>query len=256
MTDQELLTLNAKGFIPGPNETESQFLSRIVAIQKSFQEKPSLPRAHWEWSKHALQKLFGFEPESLVAFYSNADLRPWQGAACWINEEGVPELQLREGFRKGHFFHLYSREETLTHESIHAARSAFHEPENEEFFAYASSEKKWRRTLGPIIRNPWEVWILFATLAAGIFWESGIIASLLWISMGLFRLAKQHIRRSRACATLRNDLEEKSLVRAVLFRLTDREIRQLAKGQKLEGDNSLRWRVIRSYFSKRATTST
>ncbi|HEV7737401.1 MAG TPA: hypothetical protein VGO47_08550 [Chlamydiales bacterium] len=256
MTNQELLAFNAKGFIPGPNETESQFLSRISAIQKSFIKKPSLPRAHWEWSKHALQELFGFEPESLVAFYSNADLRPWQGAACWINEEGVPELQLREGFRKGHYFHLYSREETLTHESIHAARSAFHEPENEEFFAYASSEKKWRRALGPIIRNPWEVWVLLITLCVGIFWEIGIIASLLWMSVGLFRLAKQHIRRARACAALLNDLQEKSLVRAVLFRLTDEEIRQLAKGKKLQSDDTLRWRVIRSYFSKTATTST
>lgn len=255
MTDPELLALNAKGFIPGPNETESDFLARIRATCES--REVSIPRAHWEWSKHHLKTLFDFEPDSLFAYYSNANLTPWQGAACWICEKGIPRLQLREGFRKGTYLGLYSREETLTHESIHAARAAFDEPENEEFFAYASSEKKWRRVLGPILKKPWEAWVLMAALTVGVFFPVGTWASLVWISAGLIRLAKQHGRRKRAGAMLMRLFGNKLVVRAILFRLTDLEIRQLAKGQRLEGDNSLRWRLIRlAYFSKEATIST
>jgi hypothetical protein len=249
MTDQELLEFNAKGFIPGPFETEIQFLTRVAAIKNSFREKDSIPRAHSEWIKHHLRELFGFEPESLIAFYSNKGLTPWQGAACWIGEDKVPQLQLREGFKKGHYLALYSREETLAHESIHAARAAFEEPENEEFFAYGSSEKKWRRALGPIIKNQWEVWVLLGALFTGVFWEGGIAFSLLWITAGFYRLIRQHVRRARAAKALMHCLTEHALIRAVLLRLTDLEIRQLAKGQKLQGDDTLRWRLLRlAYF--------
>ncbi len=241
MTDQELLTLNAKGFIPGPGETEASFLARI---EKTTVPSETIPRAHWEWTRHHVNALFGFEPESLIAFYSNKGLAPWQGAACWIDEWGTAQLQLREGFKKGRYLGLYSREEVLSHESIHAARAAFDEPENEEFFAYGSSEKRWRQVLGPIVKRPWEVWIFCGTCILSLFWEGGMMASLLWICAGLGRLARQHWRRARATSALKNGCEDKK-IRAILFRLTDLEIRQLAKGKQLQGDDSLRWRLIR-----------
>jgi len=244
MTDQELLTLNAKGFIPGPGETETEFLTRVSAIKQSFTENESIPRAHWDWTKLHIKEIFAFEPESLVAFYSNHKLAPWQGAACWIDERNIPQLQLREGFKKGRYLGLYSREEVLSHESIHAARAAFDEPENEEFFAYGSSEKKWRQVLGPIVKRPWEVWIFCGTCILSLFWEGGIVAPLLWIGAGLFRLARQHRRRSRAAGALRNRYEDKK-IRSIIFRLTDLEIRQLAQGKQLQGDDTLRWRLIR-----------
>ena len=257
MNDQELLVLNARGFIPGPSETETHFIERIAATEAIFTTKEAIPRAHWDWVKHHLSELFGFEPGSLLAFYSNANLTPWQGAACWIDENSVPQLQLREAFRKGHYLSLYSREETLAHEAVHAARTAFDEPENEEFFAYATSEKKWRRALGPIFKRPWETWLLIGTLFLGVFSEWGILASFLLISLGIYRLARQHIRRARACTTLMKQGKEKSVVRAILFRLTDHEIRRLAKGRELLSDHSLRWRLLQlAYFSNNATIST
>lgn len=249
LTDEELLSLNLRGFIPGPNETECAFLSRVSATQEGFGRKESIPRAHWEWVREHLKELFGFSPESLVAFYSNASLAPWQGAACWIDEQKIPELQLREGFRKGHYLRLYSREETLAHESIHAARAAFDEPENEEFFAYASSEKKWRRVYGPIVKKPRELWILWFFVLSGNFHVLGWIAAQAWITVGVYRLTVQHLRRNKAIGTLQKAGHCEKSARAILLRLTDKEIRGLAKGEKLLGDDSLRWRLLRlAYF--------
>ena len=243
MTDQELLAFNAKGFIPGPNETEEQFLKRIEITRQSY-VRESLPRAHLEWTKHHLSQLFGFEPESLIAFYSNENLTPWQGAACWIDEKGVSTLQLRKGFQKGRYLRLYSREEILSHEAIHAARSAFHEPENEEFFAYSSSEKKWRRVLGPIIKRPWEVWGFLGSLLLALFFDWGVHLALFWICTGFSRLTIQHLRRFRACKNLKKQGQDNTKIRAILFRLTDQEIRQLAKGETLKSDDTLRWRLL------------
>jgi hypothetical protein len=244
MTDEELIALNKRGFIPGPSETEELFRSRIE------QKKEPFSRVHLEWTKEQLQELFDFAPDSLDVFYSNENLAVWQGAACWI-EEGRANLQLREGFRKGSYLGLYSRDEVLAHEAVHAARVMFEEPENEEFFAYASSPKRWRATLGPIVKRPWEIWVWIGMLAGGMFWSAGFFLAACWSFMGLWRLIRQHMRRNSAANTLMKKLQSPKAARAVLFRMTDQEIRTLARGKWVEGDESLRWRLIRAaYFSR------
>lgn len=249
ITDQELLSFNAQGFIPGPGETEGRFLERINAVKSSLNAERSVSRAQWEWVRNHLQGLFDFKPQSLIAFYSNEHLAPWQGAACWITEEGVPKLQLREGFRKGKYLGLYSREETLAHEAIHAARAGFEEEGFEEFFAYASAQRKWRKVLGPIVKKPWEAWIFLTFLVIGIFWGGGFLAATLWMSVGFYRLAKQHYCLTKAFRVLIGRLKQEKKARSVLLRLTDREIEELAAGTWLDGDTSLRWRLIRlAYF--------
>ncbi len=249
MTDQELLDLNSRGFIPGPEELEEDFNHRIKAAKLAFSERDPLPKAHWEWSRLHLKELFHFEPESLTAYYSNEKLAPWQGAVCWIGEDKVPLLQLRSGFRKGSYLRLYSRGEILTHESVHAARAAFNEPENEEFFAYATARHKWRRILGPIFQRTWEPWLLLVSLVLGLFWEIGWILSASLIAVGFWRLIRCHLRLSKAFHCLMGRLKDIKTARAVLFRLTDREIRMLSKGKWIEGDETLRWRLLRlAYF--------
>jgi hypothetical protein len=241
MTDEELITLNAKGFIPGPDETEESFCAR------TREKKEMLSREQLEWTKEQLQELFDFAPESLDVVYSNKDLAPWQGAACWI-EDGRARLQLREGFRKGTYLGLYSRDEVLAHEAIHAARVMFNEPENEEFFAYAASTKRWRAVLGPLIKRPWEVWVWATCLTVGIFWEPSLFFAICWTLLGLWRLIRQHARRRSAASTLMQKLQNFKKVRAALFRMTDQEIRTLAQGKWIKGDESLRWRVIQLVY--------
>jgi hypothetical protein len=248
MTDQELLFYNQRGFIPGPHETEERFIRRVQAAEKGGEA--SIPPAHWEWVRHHLRELFDFEPASITAFYSNKNLAPWQGAACWV-EEGNVRLQLREAFRKGSYLGLYTREEVLAHEAIHAARAAFEEPENEELFAYAAAEKKWHRLLGPIVKRPWEVWAFIGLIGAGLVWEELFFLGTLWTSLGLGRLWKQQRRLQRATRFLvRSSLCKEKEARAILFRLTDEEIRELGKEKMPQGDDSLRWRLIRIGYLK------
>jgi hypothetical protein len=248
MTDSELLALNETGFIPGPKETVEVFEKRVAKTRAALEPK-MLPQAHWHWPKERLKNLFDFDPQSLPVFYSNENLTFWQGAACWIDDGDVPILQLRNGFKKGTYLKIYSREEVLAHEAVHAARAAFDEEENEEFFAYASTSVRWRSVLGPLLKRPWEAWVTLILFSATSFFLWSLPVSIAWVGTGFCRLCRQHHRLSQASLVLLGKLKDQKIVRAVLFRLTDREIRDLANGIWPQPDETLRWRLLElAYF--------
>jgi len=242
ISDGELAALDQKGFIPGPGEGEGAFLERV---REAGQVVDELPREHWAYAKELLRGLYGFEPGSLAAGYSNRGLAWWHGAACWIDERGVAQLQMREGFRKGSYLGLYERGEVLAHEAAHAARAAFEEPEAEEFFAYATSGKRWRRILGPIVKRPWEMWIWIGAMVSGLFSGWGLLGCCGVAGVAFGRLIRGHLRLRRASNFLLKVIGDESQVRGALFRMTDKEIRLLGRGEWPEGDESLRWRLIR-----------
>ncbi len=267
MNDEELLQLNREGFIPGPDEEEKLFLERVEKTKDRVRKEGGIPTAHWEWAGLRVKELFDFEPRWLPVIYSNKGLSLWEGAAAWIEEGTIHSIQLRTGLKKGQYlFGLYERDEILAHEAAHGARAAFEESGNEEFFAYATSDKKWRRVLGPLLRKDWEVWpFLIAVFMAvfcqwaAIYWDgfeigAGIcfwMASL-WIGLGFWRLIRHHRRlkmASKAALHLVRTPCNSSKARALLFRLTDREIDLLAEGKDFkkyaEAQNGLRWRLIR-----------
>lgn len=255
-TDLQLFELNQRGFIPGPGESEEQFCHRIEAAKVFFTNPPkelkaqgeiSLP--HWDWVRLHLKELYDFHPESLFAYYSNHKLAPWQGAASWIFDSGSGPLcavQLRKGFLKGRYLKIYSRDEILAHEAVHAARSAFEESATEEFFAYFTSQTKWRRALGPIIRRPSEVWLFFASLLLGAISGYYLPAALL-VAFAFCRLFNCHRHLRRASKALSKKGLSPKNVRAILLRLTDAEIWELSEGKSLEDDGSPRFRVLRMY---------
>lgn len=253
MTDQDLLLLDKLGFIPGPGETEENFLDRVAVTKKKYELGNWIPEAHWDWVREYLVELFYVKPLYICAFYSNRNLAPWQGAAAWIEGRKLDSIQLREGLRKGQYLKLYAREEILAHEAVHGVRSAFDESRFEEFFAYMSSEKKYRRVLGPILRRPWEIWPFFIALLGGILWEPFYLFGAIWAACGFVRLIKDHFLLNRAAQNINRKINDAKRTRAVLFRLTDEEIVQLAK-KKIsidlfaEKQTCLRWRVIRLYI--------
>jgi len=252
LTDEELLLLNRQGLIPGPDELEEEFSFRVAKAKEKITSGEWIPSSHWEWARLHLEELFDFSPQFLPAFYSNRSLALWQGAASWIEDGKLKAIQLREGLKKGSYFG-YKRDEILAHEAVHAARAAFNEPQAEEFFAYLTSEKWWRRAFGPLIRRPYEVWVFFV-LAIGtlLFPITNLFASG-WLGMGVFRLLRLHHRMKRAAKTLGRMLQDPRRVRAVLLRLTDQEIGMFAEGEDVlayaEMQVCLRWRLIRlAYF--------
>lgn len=252
MTDQDLLALDKIGFIPGPLENEDHFLERISSAKKKFNEGSHIPEAHWDWVREYLDQMFHVKPLYIRAFYSNKGLAPWQGGAAWIEGRALHSIQLREALKKGIFLGLYSREEILAHEAVHAARSGFNENRCEEFFAYMTSEKKWRRVLGPILQRPWEAWPFLLCNLAGPFFPAGYLGAGLWAALGFVRLIKQHWLLKRAAANILEITQDPRRTRAVLFRLTDEEIERFSKGEDIglysAKQNCLRWRVIRNYL--------
>lgn len=254
MTDAELLQLNASGFIPGPSETEEMFLNRAASVQKRCGQGEQIPRAHLDWVRLQLKEIFDFEPECIPVFYSNRSLAVWQGAASWIEDGKLISVQLREALRKGSYWG-YRRDEILAHEAVHAARSAFEEPRTEEFFAYLVSEKWWRRAFGPMIQRPWEVWPFLLGMGTGLFFPLGNFGAAAWVGMGFLRLIRLHRCLRRAGKSLMRVVKDGKKARAILLRLTDREIELLAKGADIAAyaarQECLRWRLIRlAYLAK------
>ncbi|HSX10414.1 MAG TPA: hypothetical protein VLF94_01675 [Chlamydiales bacterium] len=254
MTDEELFALDRAGFIPGPKESEKDFLDRVAQTKENFEKGDWIPASHWSWVRESLNEIFNVKPLYICAFYSNRSLAPWQAAASWIEGRELKAIQLREGLRKGAYLRLYSREEILAHEAVHAARSGFDEDCYEEFFAYMTSEKKWRRVLGPIVQRPWEVWPFLAFVLAGAIWPLAYLGATLWLGVGFGRLITQHLRLRRASEQVFDIVRDTRKTRAIVFRLTDDEIRAFSKREKMEEyaqqQSCLRWRVIKNYLKE------
>ena len=250
MADRDLNALNKIGLIPGPGEDEGSFRERVERTMGRLKGGEWIPDAHWQWVREFLGELFDVKPLYIGAFYSNQGLAPWQGAASWIKGRDLVSVQLRKGLKKGSYLGMYRREEILAHEAVHAARSGFDEGRYEEFFAYMTSEKGWRRVLGPIVRRPWEVWPLFGAMAAGAFWPGAYLGAIGWRMGGFVRLIRGHRVLRKAGEAIRGEVGDRKRARAVLFRLTDQEIEALAKGKRLKemAQNDLRWKVIQSYW--------
>ena len=254
MEMQELLKLNREGLIPGPGESEADFLERVQMIREKHTNQDAIPPHHWQWAQERLLSLFDFSPKWCTAISSSKGLTPWQAAATWIDVNRFYTIQINPApwVQK-----LIDRDELLAHEAVHAARAAFDEPVHEEIFAYLTSNAKWRRVLGAFFRKPGDVLLLLGIISCGslfqvleLFWNLPPLSSLFFLAgafLALFwsaRLLRAKLLLNRAAIHLKPFLREPSDFLAVLFRLTDEEVRQLAAGKKIIGID-LRWRLLK-----------
>lgn len=285
ISDLELISLNQRGFIPGPQENEETFLKRVSFLQElsenpqkifpfpPFPLEERVKRHHWDLKRCDLKKLFDIAPDWLAAFHHDRRLPFWQGAATWVFHD--PEknvklalLQFRKSLKKGSHLGIYKLEEIMAHESVHAARMAFEGTLFEEHFAYLTSTSVFRRVFGPIFRRSWEAPVFLISLLciplSLVFWEGaaqGIyFATLALLSLGLVRLARLHRIFISAYKKLSRITEDHPF--HVLLRLTDSEIRYFSKKSveeiqeyiESEKEKSLRWKLIyKVYFDKTMT---
>ncbi len=251
LTDQELLALNQRGLIPGPQESEEEFLQRLAKIEGVKTDGVPLSPSDWEEAHAALEPLFGIRPDWVKAYYSRKDLPFWHAAATWT-EGSIPSIQLKPPFQKGSYYKLYSRREVLAHEAVHAARTAFKEPRFEEIFAYKTSARAFTRCVGPLFKRSWESYLLIALiplLATPLF-----TLPLLAIAFGSLRLAHAHWHLYLCTKKLAPFVKNPQ---AILLRLTDREIllfgrmsQEAIRAYTSKGD-SLRLRVLHLLISSR-----
>ncbi len=295
ISDEKLLFFNKEGFIPGPNETEKEFIERISITKKIVKDpkiffdtqknKPlfdlsdKVKKPRWNWTRAQLMNLFDISPIDLALFYSNDKLNLFQAAATWViyvgdKETQVPILQFRKNLKQSTYLWIYTLDEILAHEAVHAARIAFDEPKTEEIFSYMTASSIFRKIMGPIVRNTKEVLLFFSVFSFYLLCQIlAIISSNNFLSnisvffgfctfgiflFGCIRLFKIRWKFNKTYKKLKNILKDKRLARAVLFRLTDKEIedfskmhtRHIKKFIQNKKNSSLRFRLINlAYFN-------
>jgi hypothetical protein len=211
------------GLIQGPHESEEKFLFRVNE-SLALKEKRGISRIEpLEIPEYNL--IFDWVPIR----YSNKGLAPWHGGVLWIEgDPPLPMIQLRKAFKKQDsiFFGLISKNEILRHELAHVGRIGFENSKYEEFFAYHLSESKFRRWIGPIVQNPWEVWLFLAAILADLLlvllFQSIWIGKLLILCVivaGLRRLQYRHQTLQRKLNTIKDPNPW-----AILYRMSDQEI--------------------------------
>ena len=290
--DDELLTLNTQGFIPGPGESEAVFIKRVALTKKLFddpkiffEEKDRTPpfiledklkNPDRQWAKSSLLNRFGFSAGFFSAYFSDEKLKIFQGAATWIldiEDISLPILQIRKRLKKGSFLRIYELEDILAHELAHFARAGFNEPRFEEFFAYLTSSKIIRKIFGPIAVSHKEIacFLIFLFLSLGnqylgiflgnkifdiLFLVFSYIASKM-VLLGFIRLGYRRYIFNRCYKKLFSIFKVKEKAMSVMFRLTDREIKDFSKMDfnkimdyaKSQKGSSLRWKLINlAYF--------
>lgn len=282
LSNETLLKLNQKGFIPGPKETPEAFSCRVdycLHLKKTLKEEwggasDEMPISQALYAR-CLQEgadqvfpLFDFSPMWVPLFFSNEKLSLWQGGCAWIfqkNEETPPGalLQLRKSWAyKERLYGIYSRRELIGHEMAHIGRMAFNEPRFEEFFAYEVSPSRLRRLAGPFFESSKEtlfflLCLLIPLLSDAFIFASGLwnlYASLLWLkaiplvylAWGSLRLAYKWRILKKAREALQPLVIKEAPPDAALYRLTDAEILLFSKGDRAK---------ILAYAKENATTS-
>jgi hypothetical protein len=241
MDDLALCSLYHKGLIPGPGETEKAFVER-VALFLTTRPSSSSSISFEQMNKafFLTKALFDVIPDWIDVESSSKGLRFWEAGAAWEEEDGHWKIRLNPKQR------LAEQTEVLAHEAIHAVRAAFQERRFEEIMAFRTSEKPWRRFLGPLFQRQSEVWLLLlASLLDGVFAFFGYMlsATLLILLFYFGRLLWNQWIFSRCIAAL--------ISPNCILCLTDREIVAVAKGTSFSSldDGSLRWRMVKQAAS-------
>lgn len=248
-----LLELNRRGLIQGPDESEEAFFKRCGEAQASGSVPSSLTK-----------ELFDITIDWVSVAYANKHLRFWEGGCAWIEGNAV-SIQLKKHFQQHDvYLGLYSKEELLAHEYVHAARIAFEEPIFEEMLAFQTSKSFLRKTLGPFFRKHNEINFLLLSLLLLFF--TAFFTPFSWLAaiggvgifgFGFFRLFRTMRFFSNTFKRLAHLVGEKQAL-PVMVRLSDREIIRFSSMDKSQilayakkmSKTQLRWKqIVYAYFS-------
>jgi len=285
MDEHTLLQLNAQGIIPGPSETEEDFLKRAdyclnlnQKIPELMGDEPSFQSdSFFQGPIQITANLFRIAPHWIPVYFSNYSLTPWHGGCAWIFQlsEDTPTaamFQLRRTFRDSKkYLGIYDRDELISHEMAHVGRMMFEEPKFEEILAYRTSDSRFRRWLGPIVQSSVESMLFVLILLMTFFFDlfllfmqpEEFLKYSLWlktiplavVGFALIRLWMRHRIFSQCWHRLDSLLKKEEFTNGIIYRLTDQEIYQFAKWNNfqistyIENEPSLRWKLIRKAYT-------
>ena len=277
MLIDELIALDASGFLAGPGETEEAYLERICRIRAAHDGFPSrlaaerktealegitvslddvIPAEFYDAPAAETVKLYGFAVRHVPGFFLSHQVG-WLWGGCLI---GDPELDfsiflLRDTFRHREKWLFYRRDELLAHELCHSVRQILNETTLEEYFAYQTSPSRLRRNFGNCFIRDLDavlfvlpsLLLLLAEIVRG-FLHPAFPAWPFWIAAAAYP-AYLLLRNHLSVRLVRH--AEKALSgcgvsnpSAVLFRCTRSELEELARIGSAE--------VLRSYADGKA----
>lgn len=287
----EIIELDARGWLIGVNETADVYRERVTKAQNSLARWREYLRNGGEIElapkikvragdeiqpeflatvHRATQELYEFNFDAACGFYLATGWEFYVGGCAFFDrEKNLDVFLLREHFRTHEkYLRLYSRQEILTHEICHTARTILANTEFEEYFAYQTSPSKLRRYLGNAFRGKWDsIMLLFACLMAffgeaiSLFtphYTAKFLLILPLLMVGGWLLLRNHLAHNVINNATRN-LQTAGLKKSLplLFRCTDREIHEIAKLKtplsiheylKQKSADNLRWQVISARF--------
>ncbi len=286
MEKGKLLGLNQSGLIPGPGESEEEFLKRseyclglhnhISRILPEADQAAPLSQNILAESDSLTTNLYDFSCKWIPLYFSNRKLSYWHGGCAWIFQETKDSptgaiLQLRKAlaFSDALFFGLYKRKELIAHELAHAGRMQFQEPKYEELLAYQTSSSTFQRNFGPIVQSSAESMIFLLVLLMIFLLDLFILFSPEYLLLGKaawlkllplamvvyawWRLSKRHKQFNSCLKQLQAICEHPY---ACIYRLTDHEIdlfAEMTPKQILDHasqQSELRWQLIKEAYIK------
>ena len=140
-----LINLYNNGFIPGPNESEKQFFSRVEATKKIIENpKQYIPKK--------------FTKNGLLTPINKASLLLVGKKNFFIFASSTTIIEIKKNLpiaiitNPSNFSSLFiNKKEVIDHELIHAKRASFPNSKYEEFIAYRTSQSFYRKFFSPIL---------------------------------------------------------------------------------------------------------
>ncbi len=266
-----LAFLDSQGFLIAPNENFDEFKKRIIKIYDitsefndametdkpsdlipflSLKQETKVPIELLQEASVLTNDTYSFSINWVPSFFASKSLGLFGGAcAICFTELSFSIFLIRKAFENSKKWIIYRREELLSHELCHIARSPIQDMTYEEHFAYNLSFSPFRRYIGNCFQSQYDTLLFFVPIFimllaqfAQIFFFRNLwiwpftIFAVLYPS---FLLIKNHFTRRtffKAVKILNTVHKEKTY--SILFRLTGSEIAEVAK---LKEDDIFDW---------------
>lgn len=236
---EDYLSAYNDGFIPGPQETEEEFNSRILKVKKLLEN----PKKH----------LSPFN-------FKGAFFRPLKGCAAlfipkrtsflFASQTYIVECEDKTLFplikRPSRFSSFFvSSKEVINHELIHAKRVMFDDPIFEEIIAFRTSKSKLKRYFSPMISSQKDILIF---ILSALFAPISLFPMLLVSAFYLLR----HVKRYKLFNLALKNLKTRCMnPEEMICALTDQEIFAIAKNKWDEISlSSFKWKFLQSLFGR------
>ncbi|MBS0636711.1 MAG: hypothetical protein JSS12_04310 [Verrucomicrobia bacterium] len=233
------LEFNKQGIFALPEDTSETYYVRASALTPKLES-------------HSVD-MYDIHASWVDVEYSTEGLQPWEAGCMWYSDNSYPTIQLNPHFRDNErYLKIYHKDEILSHEYVHAARSVLNSSRFEEIFAFYTSKSPFRTYLGPIFEKPWEsmafVGVLFISVVTLYFWPVVVAALALFIRLN-YRWWKW-----LSCKRHLDALLKKSSL-PLMVRLTDEEVllfsklspEAIASWIKVQGLN-FRWQLLSAAY--------